>query len=264
MTIRTRASSSGSVASSRRPSAFSAVADRSRGARPDLVHDASRDHLVGASLDPTQQLRRRDVEAENEGWSPHVRRPEAIGDGRERASLLGELECADDAAAVADVHGSRGGRIELAKPCVGSSGVGVVETLEADSARRVGRRRDSQVGERGAQIQPRSSSDDSGAVRLDEGVDRRVCEVGVFGDRHRLREVADGHEAGRDGWLVREQRQPSVDLERVGGHDLRTEAAGERLCDHGLARGGRAEDRDDLVQSGQVLWGTPAHHPLRA
>ena len=91
-----------------------------------------------------------------------------------------------------------------------------------------------------------------------------MCEVRVFADRHRLREVADGYEAGRDGWLVREQRKPSVDLERVGGDDLRTEAIGERLCDRGLARGGRAEDRDDLVQSGQVLWGTPAHHPLRA
>ena len=153
---------------------------------PGLDHHAGRDHRVRPSLDPTLQLRRRDVETGDEGRSPQLGRPEAIGRRRERGPQLGQLECAYDAATIVHVHGRSGTGIELAQSCVRPLGVGVVETLETDPARRFGGRRDAQVDERSPQVQPRSSGDNGRAVRLDELVDCRVCELRVLAHRHRL------------------------------------------------------------------------------
>ncbi len=47
--------------------------------------------------------------------------------------------------------------------------------------------------------------------------------------------------------LVGEDRQPAIDLHRVGRDDLGAEQLGQRDGDLGLAQAGRPEQRDDLM-----------------
>ena len=86
----------------------------------------------------------------------------------------------------------------------------------------------------------------------------------VLADRHLVHQLADPDEARRLRGLVGQDREAAVDLERVGGNHLGSEPVGEALRDLGLAGGGRPEDGENLRKLRHFLWGTPAHHPLRA
>ena len=81
-----------------------------------LLLDAGVEHRPRARLDPRVQNVRRDVQTGDQRRQARLRRPEAVA--AQRVAGFGELESADDAAAVVRVH--RGGRlgIPLGQECV--------------------------------------------------------------------------------------------------------------------------------------------------
>ena len=93
---------------------------------------------------------------------------------------------------------------------------------------------------------PATTGDPAG---VDQLVDRCVRQAGVVGDGALVVQRPDAHETRRPVRLRREDRQTAIRLHRIGGQDLTAEAIGDRLCDGRLARGGRAEDRDDARRS---------------
>ena len=146
-----------------------------------------------------------------------------------------------------------------------SVGIVVVGVLDPRARGSVDRRRDLELSQRGAEIETGAARDDRCPTRGDQMVDGVVRESGVLADRHRLTEAADPDEVRGLGWLVGQDRQSAVDLERVGGDDVGAERIRDVPCDCRLPRCRRAEDRDHFVrQFGHVSWGTPAHHPLQA
>ena len=125
--------------------------------------------------------------------------------------------------------------------------------------------RNLEISEGRPEVQAGASRNHRRPVPLDQMVDGVVCESRVLADGHRLSQLANRDQVRRLTGLVGEDGQAAIDLERVCGDDLGAERIGDAPGDGRLARRRRSEDRDHLIrQFGHVLWGTPAHHPLRA
>ena len=264
--MRSRASATGSVASSSSPSALRAVCET--GLAQGSVHlldDAAPDHLVGARGDSAIELVLGELEPDDDGRSARLLGPEPLAGRRQRRADRCELERADDTSAIVHVYRLCGSRIELGEKRMGLRGIVVVGVFDPRARGSVDRRRDLELSQRGAEIETGAARDDRCPTRGDQMVDGFVRESGVFADRHRLTEAADPDEVRGLGWLVGQDRQSAIDLERVGGDDVGAERIRDAPCDCRLTRCRRAEDRDHFVpQFGHVSWGTPAHHPLQA
>ena len=202
--MRSRASSSDSVAISSSPRVFAAV-------RETPVASAARtsattpcvEHRLGARDDPPLELVGRDLEPDDHGRVPGRARPEAIVVGHERRARLRELERADEAPLVVRVDGLGCARIEAGEPRVRRSRIALDLGQDPLTHARAGRRRHVQVGERGAKVEPRAAADDRGPGACDELVDRCVRERRVGADRHLLargRGSRRARSAGSAGW----------------------------------------------------------------
>ena len=98
------------------------------------------------------------------GASPPTRAGRSVGD--ERRAGLGQLERTHDAAAVVHVHDCSRGRIELDEPRVRCGRIARRRARSSARARaELDGRRDLEVDERGAQVQPGAARDDGRAVR---------------------------------------------------------------------------------------------------
>ncbi len=118
------------------------------------------------------------------------------------------------------------------------------------------RRRERQVGERGAQVEASAADHDRRAAGAERRIDLLVRERGMLGHRPRALERQEPDEAMLElralsgGRLGRDERQPVVDLQRVDtDRDRRLAATPERVTerdrDGRLADRGRPEDREN-------------------
>ena len=125
---------------------------------------------------------------------------EPILGGCERRSRLRELERPHDAPPVVRVHERGGRRVERRKPkvCLLAALV-VVDAPPAVARACRGRRRQPQLGERGAQIEARAADDDRRPPGGEDLVDRRMSERRVLSDRRLVVERPDRDEAHRPG-----------------------------------------------------------------
>ncbi len=143
------------------------------------------------------------------------------------------------------MHLGRGTWIARLQQAVGGLGAApVVETLPARP--RVGWhvRRQAHVGQGRLEPQAGATDDDGGSTGCDDLVDRVVRQRLELTDGALAVERPDADQA-RVGVLVREDREPAVDLHRVGRNELGRDSLGNRLGDGGLARRGRAENGED-------------------
>ena len=122
----------------------------------------------------------------------------------ERVAGFGELERADDPAAVVRVHRGRRLGIALGEERVRRLGaLLVVDALPALARARLRRRRNVQLGERRAEVQAGAADDDRRPAGGERSVDRLVRERLVLGDRRLVVELPDPDEAPAGDWLVR-------------------------------------------------------------
>ena len=123
---------------------------------------------------------------------------------RERRAGFGELQRADDATPVVRVHDTRGRGIELGEMRVRNVGAFVVvEPTPPVAFTRLRRRRQRQIGQRGAQIETRSADDDRRPAGREDLVDRSVSQRRVLPDRRLVVEAARSRRAapvGPTGW----------------------------------------------------------------
>ena len=103
-----------------------------------------------------------------------------------------------------------------------------------------------QVGEGRPQVEARPADDDRRASRLEDLVDRSVCEPLILGDGASW---SSGQiPTRRAGDWFGEDRQPPVDLHRVGRDELRRDPLGRGPGQRRSSRSGRAEDRENGAQ----------------
>ena len=143
------------------------------------------------------------------------------------------------------MHRLGGGRVALGQERVRRVRAEVVVALLpaiALTGRR--RRRQLELGERGAEVEAAAPRDDGRTARREKLVDRLVREPLVLAHRRLVVERPDADEPRRPCRLVREDRQAAVDLRRVGRDHLAAERVGDELCDVGLAARRRPEDGD--------------------
>ena len=123
------------------------------------------------------------------------------------------------------------------------------------SDRRVRRRPEIEVGERGAQVEAGAADDDRSPALREQLVDLRVRQLGVLPRREARGDRDDAEqpvlEAGPLGGGRRagEDLEPVVDLQRVGRHRHRVlpalaQPVGDGDRDLRLADGGRPEERE--------------------
>jgi hypothetical protein len=125
-------------------------------------------------------------------------------------------------------------------------------------------RRKVELDERCPQIQARATHDNRSHLVLERAIDRRVRQVRVLADRCLVVEAPDPDQLGRVLGLVRQDRDASVDLHRVGGDQTGRDPLGKCLGDRALARRGRAEDRDYLSHAdgrGRARGPRPSRRP---
>jgi hypothetical protein len=143
------------------------------------------------------------------------------------------------------VDRGRCGRIELGEQLVRRLRAElVVEALQPLARPRRGRRRQLEVGQGRAQIEPGAADDDGRPAGGQDLVDCRVGQALVVRDRAFLVEAEVPDEPGLG--LVGQDRQPAIDLHRIRGYELGRDQAGDFLGDGALARGRRPEDREDV------------------
>ena len=121
---------------------------------------------------------------------------------------------------------------ELVSPVGAELVVGALPTLPRPRLRR-GRKLE--LGQPGAQVQPRPADDDRGQTLGERTVDRVVCQLGVLPDRGLVVELPDRDELRRPLGLGRQNRNAAVDLHGVGGDQSGGDPLGESLRDGGLA-----------------------------
>jgi len=187
----------------------------------------------------------RHVEPEDERRQPGLGRPQPRTLRDERATRLPELERAHVPLAVVRVHSRRGSRIASGKQGVRRRGATPgVQPLPACARVRwnVGRKGDVRQG--GLEPEPRAADDDRRAPGRDDLVDGLVREALELADGALPVERPDPDEA-RARVLVRQDRQPAVDLHRVRGDELGGDPGRDRLRDGGLPRRGRSENAED-------------------
>ena len=137
----------------------------------------------------------------------------------------------------------------------------VVQALEVLPASAAGRGRELKIGEGGTEIEARTTDDDGRPLRGEGVVDGRVRQACVFADRGLVIELPHGSQLCGPLGLVRQNRQAPVHLHRVGGDERRRNAGGDGLRNGRLARGGRAEDREDRARERDPHWGHPVPPP---
>ena len=170
------ASSRGSSATSSRPWIVRAVGEIGpASARRTSSSTPCSNIALRALLDPPCQLVGRDVEADDQRRVPRLAAPEPVLARAQARPGLGQLERAHDAAAVVRVHGGRRGRIALGEQLVRRLGAElVVEALQPLARSRRGRRRQLEVGQCGAQVEPGAADDDGRPAGGEDLVHRRV------------------------------------------------------------------------------------------
>ena len=143
------------------------------------------------------------------------------------------------------MDGLRGGRIPLREQRVGLRSAGpVVQLLVAlaGAGGRCGRKLELRQGR--AKIEPGSAGHDRHPSGGENLVDRSVREACVLPDGGFVRERPYGHEMRGPSGLIREDRQPVVDLHGIGGYELRRNETCEGLRHGALPRRRRPEDPD--------------------
>ena len=121
------ASSGGRVAISSMPIVFRAVAEIGpSSARRTSSWTPALEHRPRALGDPLVEDCLRHVEADDDGRVPRLARPEPVARRCERRTGLGELEGADDAAAVVRVHRCGGRRVDRGQALVRRLGAALV------------------------------------------------------------------------------------------------------------------------------------------
>ena len=154
------------------------LGDRAGQRSADLLLHPALEHLAGALLDPAAELLAVEREPHDQRRVARLAVPEAIFDGAQRRAGLGELERADDAAAVVGMHGRSRGRIALRQQLVGPLGSdAVVQALEplASLGRYSGRK--PEIRQRRAQVQTGPADDDRRASGREDLVDSRMREL---------------------------------------------------------------------------------------
>ena len=111
-------------------------------------------------------------------------------------SRLRKLECPHKALPVVGVHDARRRWVERLEASVCGGSIVVDLLLDPRATLRLGAGRDREVGERGPQVEARSTGDDGGAVPLDELVHRRVRQRGVRANGSSPRRVSGSRRAG--------------------------------------------------------------------
>ena len=187
-----------------------------------------------------------DLQTQDRGGTACLRRPEAVLPHNERGARLGELERPDQALAVVRVHGGRRARIELLQPAVRRVAIRVHLGRDPCASLGCNCRRDVEVGERSAEVEPGPARHDCDSALGDERIDLAMRERRVRRDAHLLVKAADRDQTRRPRGLVGEDGEAAVDLHRVRRDHPRPETVGESLGDGGLPGCRRTEDGDDL------------------
>ena len=184
---------------------------------PHLVLDTLLEHGASARRDAPFELVFRDVEADQERRMPRLFTPELLVSGREGEPGLRELERPDNPAPVVRMDPRRRVRVEVGEGVMGRLRPEVVVAL-LPSLARAGRRsrRQVELDERRPKVEP-ATPDDDGCQAVDDGrVDGAMRKLRVLADRGLVIELPDPDELRRMRRLVRQDRQPTVDLHRVG------------------------------------------------
>ncbi len=125
----------------------------------------------------------------------------------ERPAGLGQLERADDTAAVVRMNAPRRLRVELTESGMRSFRAGlVVEPLPALACSRSRRRGQIELGQGRAEVEPCAADHEWTLALVEELVDRRVGERRVLPDRGEMRERPDPDQPLRVWRAVREDR----------------------------------------------------------
>ena len=262
--MRSRASASGSSRSRRRPSAFSAVSRTGPAAPLEPRRRPPRRTSRGARA-------RSGARARPAGTSsPTISRRWRVCGLQRRSSpgtasaRLGQLERANDAPAVV-ADGCRRPRSGRAPPGERSARPGrrrIRAPVRSLSGRR--RRREREVCERCAQVQAGATATTASPGARRARRSPRAREAAYSPTDALVRERPDRHEPRRARRLVRQDRQPAIDLHGVRGDDLGAEPVGERLGDRGLARRRRPEDGDHARRASPVEPVRPERHDALA
>ena len=123
----------------------------------------------------------------------------------------------------------------------------VVDALPALPRAFFRRRRQPEVGERCAEIQPRPADEHRSPAGRERVVDRGVRQPLVLADGSFMVEVPDPDQPRRLLGLRCQNRKAPVDLHRIGRDELGRKPARQLFGDATLAGGGRTENRHDEV-----------------
>ena len=167
------------------------------------------------------------VESDDEGRMPPGAAEQLVPAGRERAAGLGELERADDATAVVRMNARRGRRVELTEASVS----GRRRRPRRRAPPSVHARPPSEQAAARARPAPRGSRapcppDDERRPAWARISSIAACASGAYSPTEaRCAQRPDPDQPLRVRRAVREDRQPVVDLHRIGGDDLRRHQA---------------------------------------
>ena len=220
--------------------------DRSGQRATRLLRSAAPEHLPRPLRDAAIEVVPRHVQSDEERRESHHLTPELPLAWCQRRTRLGELQSTNDPTPVVWVDACRRVGVAFGEEIMHASGAELVIGALPALTRFGGRcRRQIEVDERRAQVEPRTAHDDRRHAVVECRVDRAMRQRGVLADGCLVVEAPDRDKLGRVRGLVREDRDASVDLHRVCGDQPCWNPLGKRLGDGGLARRGRAEDRDD-------------------
>ena len=139
----------------------------------------------------------------------------------------------------------RRGRVDLGQPGVRRRRSGlVVQAGRALTRSRLGRGRQRQVGERGAEVEAGAADDDRRSAGGEDLVDRSVRQRRVLAHRRLVVELPDADEARRIRGLVREDREAPVRLHGVRRHEIGRNPLGNCLGNRGFATRAGPENAD--------------------
>ena len=162
-----------------------------------------------------------------------VRPPRARAPGRRAGGRLGALAPRPPR------------RARRSRACAAAAPVLVVEPFPPFARAGLGRGRQLELGERGAEVKAGAAHDERRRAGSEHLVDRVVRERRVLAHRRDVREGPDAHQPLRVGRAVREDRQAVVDLHRVGRDDLGRDQLRHGRRDVRLPARGRPEQADD-------------------
>jgi hypothetical protein len=232
-------------------SAF-AQARAGQGAHPGL--EAEPPHTVDPGGDALVEAGAGQGEADLDGRMGRIRTLEGGHGGGERAAGdLDDLEGPHDAAPVGGQDRGGRGRVEGGQAGVQRGRADARELVLQASASTIVRSGKIEVAESGTDVQARAAREDRDQAAGGDVLDRGLGELGVVGHvrgaghRPDVEQVVRHALPGGFGLLGRADVHALVELHRIGVHDLAAQRPGQGDGQPGLAGGGRADHRDDVL-----------------